>query len=95
MKVYYNPNIFKSISTNGLDFTAKLTPTIFNRDSTSCYVNSSITSTIQIFQCQAYNDYVYNQQFDNIHKITANYGLFDFTCGNGVKVVCPSGQSCA
>jgi hypothetical protein len=66
----------------------------YQNDAVSCHVDSSLNATVQIYQCQAYNDYVYNIQYDNTLKVNGYYGEYQFTCGNGVKVVCGT-ASCA
>lgn len=60
MLIYFNPSVFSSFSRKGLDFTAYNSSSAkFQGDSPSCYMDSSTSPTIQIYQCQAYNDYVY------------------------------------
>ena len=95
MRVYFNPNPFQSISDKGIDFTAySATQGRYQNDAASCYVDSSANSTIQIFQCQPHNDYVYNIQYDNTLSTTSYYGLYSFLCGNGQKIVCAT-ANCA
>lgn len=95
MRVYLNPNIFASYSTQGIDFAAyDATSSSYRSDAVTCYVNSSTSPTIQIYQCQAYKDHVYGSQIDNVFTNSSYYGLYSFKCGNGVNTVCPS-ASCA
>jgi hypothetical protein len=96
MRVYINPSIFSSIGTQGLDVAAfDQGSNSYRGDAVSCYINSSTSPTIQIYQCQAYQDYVYEQQIDNTYSNAGYYGLFSFVCGSGQVVVCPTGLSCA
>lgn len=96
MKVFVNPKIFSSIGTKGLDVSAyDQSSSSFRQDAISCYINSSTSPTIQIYQCQAYNDYVYGTQIDNTYADMGTYGVYSFICGTGNVVVCPTGQSCA
>lgn len=95
-KIYFNSKVFKNINPKGIDVSAySQTANSYREDAVSCYINSSISPTIQIYQCQAHNDYVYGQQLDNTYRQTSDYGLFHFVCGNGSVVVCPGGTSCA
>ena len=64
----------------------------YDAEGMSCYVNSSTSPTIQIYQCQPYNDHVHAQQIDNTFISNNHYGLFTFICGNGQIAVCPSGN---
>jgi hypothetical protein len=95
MKVYINPNVFLSIGTQGLDIAAyDVNSNSFREDAASCYINSSTSPTIQIYQCQAYKDYVYGSQIDNTYASSNYFGAYSFICGNGRISVCPF-ASCA
>ena len=60
MKLFFNPHIFDSVSGRGIDITAySSTANKHQNDAVSCHIDSSLNATIQIYQCQAYNDYVY------------------------------------
>lgn len=61
----------------------------------SCYVNSFTTPTNQIHQCQAYNDHVHQLQIDNSFHSREYYAYYQFICGNGNIVKCPSDQNCS
>lgn len=54
-----------------------------------------MTPTTQDYRCQKYNDYVYNGQYDNTFSKTSNYGVYNWMCGQGQKVTCPSGDCAA
>lgn len=50
---------------------------------------------MQNFMCQKFNDHVYNRQIDNTFMKNGHYGLYRWTCGNGVNVTCPAGNDCS
>lgn len=45
---------------------------------------------MQHFMCQKFNDHVYNRQIDNTFVKNNNYGLYNWVCGNGINVTCPT-----
>lgn len=98
LKLYFNTNPFSSFSQKGLDITAYSNSTgTYRSDFTSCYIDSSTSPTLQIFQCQMHNDYVYDQQIDNTIQVEQYYAVAVFRCGDGQVVRCASGdcsQSC-
>lgn len=88
MKLFTNPNIMNT-SNLGLDFVAysSLNST-WDVSASTCYVDTSITPTMQFYKCQKYNDHVYGKQIDNTFTKNTKYGVYNWVCGNGQAVVC-------
>lgn len=93
MKLFFNPNPFASFSLRGLDIAAYSNSTgAYRSDASSCYVDSSASPTIQIYQCQMHNDYVYDSQLDNTITVGNYYAVGVFRCGDGQVVRCATGD---
>ena len=45
---------------------------------------------MQDYRCQKFDDYVHDAQFDNTYSKTPQYGVFEWVCGDGQRVTCPS-----
>ena len=92
MKLFTNINAFNS-SSLGVDFVAySPTDNDWNVNNTPCYYDTSLTSTTQDYRCQKYDDHVHSQQYDNTFTQTDHYGLYEWVCGDGTVVTCPSGD---
>ena len=92
MKVFVNPHIMNS-SALGIDHVAySQDKDVWDILNSPCYVDTSTSATIQNFSCQKYDDHVHGSQFDNIYMENTQYGLYQWTCGDGTKVTCASGD---
>ena len=63
MKLFFNPNVFDSVSDKGLDVIAyNSTSKKWETNANDCYLDQSLTPTTQLYMCQKYNDHVANSQ---------------------------------